>query len=158
MAPYRSNSMFWYSCSLSAAEATDCALPCSPEGGYCSTNGNSTQQICVCNSGFTGTYCETPVCYSGKSCLNGGTCEIMPENQERYCSCPSGFIGPLCSDRITCTNDSQCEGNQTCQERDGEKFCSCDSDRTGFFCKMSVTPGEKKRVAWWRNGYFKDYG
>ena len=84
------------------------------------------------------------VCHSGRSCMNGGTCDFGAESREIYCKCPTGFIGPFCSDTVTCAHDSAC-ANQTCTEYEGQRYCSCNADKTGFFCEMSVTPGETCR-------------
>mmetsp|Transcript_12591 Transcript_12591/g.25647 ORF Transcript_12591/g.25647 Transcript_12591/m.25647 type:complete len:715 (-) Transcript_12591:464-2608(-) len=57
----------------------------------CNGNGvvNATSSTCVCNDGYGGLQCETPICE--KECLNDGIC--IGANQ---CQCPVGWDGDRC--------------------------------------------------------------
>ncbi|KAF7236393.1 Fibrillin-2 [Varanus komodoensis] len=55
----------------------------------CMHGGSCSEEACLCQKGYTGTYCGQPVCESG--CQNGGRC-IGPNR----CACVYGFTGPQC--------------------------------------------------------------
>jgi hypothetical protein len=85
-------------------------------------------------------------CTSG--CQNGGTCvtDASSEGTESRCSCPENYIGSDCSEAISCTNDVQCSGNNTCKLYQGQNYCDCGDGTTGFFCKVSSLPGESSSL------------
>uniref|UniRef100_A0A8U7NV94 Uncharacterized protein n=1 Tax=Corvus moneduloides TaxID=1196302 RepID=A0A8U7NV94_CORMO len=84
-----------------SAGVQSCSLRCM-NGGSCS------EESCLCQKGFTGTYCGQPVCENG--CQNGGRC-IGPNR----CACVYGFTGPQCErDYRTGPCFSQVN-NQMCQ-------------------------------------------
>ncbi|KAH1174616.1 hypothetical protein KIL84_008607, partial [Mauremys mutica] len=55
----------------------------------CMNGGSCNEESCLCQKGYTGTYCGQPVCENG--CQNGGRC-IGPNR----CACVYGFTGPQC--------------------------------------------------------------
>eukprot|EP00467_Chlorarachnion_reptans_P018441 CAMPEP_0114514104 /NCGR_PEP_ID=MMETSP0109-20121206/15960_1 /TAXON_ID=29199 /ORGANISM="Chlorarachnion reptans, Strain CCCM449" /LENGTH=668 /DNA_ID=CAMNT_0001694091 /DNA_START=118 /DNA_END=2121 /DNA_ORIENTATION=+ len=61
--------------------------------GNCNGNGdfNSTTELCSCDSGWSGSSCETPICE--KECVNDGYC--IGANK---CQCPVGFDGETCEE------------------------------------------------------------
>ncbi|XP_028402439.1 uncharacterized protein LOC114525371 isoform X2 [Dendronephthya gigantea] len=73
------------------------------------------------------------------ACLNGGSCVTDDGSGESRCNCPASYIGVDCSQAIECNDDSQCFGNKTCQEYNGQRYCDCGDDATGFYCNMSVS-------------------
>uniref|UniRef100_A0A670KEG4 Fibrillin 3 n=1 Tax=Podarcis muralis TaxID=64176 RepID=A0A670KEG4_PODMU len=74
----------------------------------CMNGGSCNEEACLCQKGYTGTYCGQPVCESG--CQNGGRC-IGPNR----CACVYGFTGPQCErDYRTGPCFSQVS-NQMCQ-------------------------------------------
>ena len=83
----------------------------------CMNGGTCKEDKCVCRSGYSGEFCQEPVCK--KPCENGGRC-IGPNR----CACVYGYTGRYCeidyrtgpcfrevSERDTCTG--QLEGNCT---------------------------------------------
>ena len=74
-------------------------------------------------------------------CINGGACLTDTSRQSR-CSCPMNYIGSDCSEKISCTSDVECAGNKTCKVYQDQHYCDCDNDMTGFFCDLTVSPGE----------------
>ncbi|XP_010072873.1 PREDICTED: fibrillin-2-like, partial [Pterocles gutturalis] len=74
----------------------------------CMNGGSCSEESCLCQKGYTGTYCGQPVCENG--CQNGGRC-IGPNR----CACVYGFTGPQCErDYRTGPCFSQVN-NQMCQ-------------------------------------------
>uniref|UniRef100_A0A8C3TCD8 Fibrillin 3 n=1 Tax=Chelydra serpentina TaxID=8475 RepID=A0A8C3TCD8_CHESE len=74
----------------------------------CMNGGSCNEESCLCQKGYTGTYCGQPVCENG--CQNGGRC-IGPNR----CACVYGFTGPQCErDYRTGPCFSQVN-NQMCQ-------------------------------------------
>lgn len=61
---------------------------------------------------------------------------------ESRCNCPVTYIGPDCSETISCISDAQCEGSTTCRLYQGQNYCDCGKEMTGFFCDMIISPGE----------------
>uniref|UniRef100_A0A803VCW3 Fibrillin 3 n=1 Tax=Ficedula albicollis TaxID=59894 RepID=A0A803VCW3_FICAL len=83
----------------------NCGSSCSVR---CMNGGSCSEESCLCQKGFTGTYCGQPVCENG--CQNGGRC-IGPNR----CACVYGFTGPQCErDYRTGPCFSQVN-NQMCQ-------------------------------------------
>ncbi|KAL7847601.1 hypothetical protein AOLI_G00223190 [Acnodon oligacanthus] len=68
--------------SCAAKSSQQCSIRCM-NGGMCE------EDHCLCQKGYTGTYCGQPVCE--KKCQNGGRC-IGPNR----CACVYGFTGPQC--------------------------------------------------------------
>ncbi|CAB4014661.1 macrophage mannose receptor 1-like, partial [Paramuricea clavata] len=79
---------------------------------------------------------------TSESCLNGGTC-LTDASGESRCSCPENYIGADCSESISCTSDAQC-GNKTCKVYQGQNYCDCRDDLTGFFCDVAVSQGDTR--------------
>ena len=53
--------------------------------------------MCVCNGGFTGTHCETPLIFdfcTPNPCQNGGSCTRLTDGFN--CSCIKAFKGSTC--------------------------------------------------------------
>jgi hypothetical protein len=59
---------------------------------------------------------------------------------ESRCSCLGNYIGADCSESISCTSDAQC-GSKTCKVYQGQNYCDCGDDLTGFFCDVAVSQG-----------------
>ncbi|XP_050435751.1 cubilin [Adelges cooleyi] len=72
--------------------------PCGPHGNCVS---NSSSFTCVCNPGYTGKVCETPVIDSCEDtpCVFG-TCISGFEPGTTVCVCQSGYFGPSCENRL----------------------------------------------------------
>ncbi|XP_069105610.1 fibropellin-1-like [Argopecten irradians] len=87
--------------------ATVCANQPCKNGGVCSVSGDSFQ--CACQSGFTGSTCETVVkpC-DAKPCQNNGQCLNKVSGSNQYtCVCVDGYKGTNCE-----TIDKQCAAGQ----------------------------------------------
>ncbi|KAG2392646.1 hypothetical protein C9374_011371 [Naegleria lovaniensis] len=92
-----------------------------------------------CASGYTGMYCERPMCYGVDSlnkyvCSGNGAC-VAPNK----CSCKPGAYGERC-EQFTCgeIGKPQCSGHGICV---GPQMCSCNaSTTTGYWggsnCEM----------------------
>lgn len=108
---------------LSILNATVCdASNCGgPTRGYC----HQSTGKCLCNSGYSGTFCAskscTPSCVNG-ACTAAGTC-----------ACPGGFSGTLCQIR-SCT----CSNHGDCNAVDGS--CSCHDPYFGPTCALKKCP------------------
>lgn len=61
----------------------ECHLKCG-EHGSCNYH-----NMCQCQPGYIGKYCETPVCFP--QCINGGNCTAPS-----VCTCPEGYQGIKC--------------------------------------------------------------
>ena len=73
----------------------------------CSGNGRCVFANCVCQPGYSGPDCATPLC-------PGSICSTDPLTQQQTCS--------------------QCSQRGTCSVSEGEPSCSCDPGWTGFDC------------------------
>ena len=74
-------------------------------------------------------------------CFNGGTC-LTDASGESRCSCTADYIGPYCTELISCTGDTSCLGSGSCKVYQGQNYCDCADDLTGFSCDLDVSPGE----------------
>uniref|UniRef100_A0A2I3S045 Delta-like protein n=2 Tax=Pan TaxID=9596 RepID=A0A2I3S045_PANTR len=121
----------------------------------CQPDGNLS-----CLPGWTGEYCQQPICLSGCHEQNG-YCSKPAE-----CLCRPGWQGRLCNECIphngcrhgTCSTPWQC----TCDEGWGGLFCDqgdeCDSNpcRNGGSCKVRPRPAQEDRGVRWCLG--SDFG
>lgn len=91
-----------------------------------------SKPMCVCNEGYTGTYCTEQPC---KSCFSGPTCAT--------CKPFDAMVSRnnLCSDRDSCTGYNHCHssGHGHCMLRDPTNctsgaMCMCDAGYTGTYC------------------------
>ncbi|KAL9962386.1 hypothetical protein ACROYT_G031485 [Oculina patagonica] len=55
----------------------------------CYNGGTCNKDNCTCKNGFTGKFCQSPICQ--EQCVNGGRC-VLPDK----CLCPYGFVGYRC--------------------------------------------------------------
>ena len=124
------------------------------------SSGNSTTR-CLCSSGYTGRYCQTPLipqsACSQNPCGVNGTC-IQRIDASHYCICPSGLIGPSCNSSeflvraqpkpispllatLTSCASSPCHYLSTCQQIEtslaGSYQCICPSYLTGDRCQYT---------------------
>lgn len=76
-------SLFYTACNK---KSTD---PCS--GINCLHGGACNSGVCVCPTGYSGTYCETADPCLGVVCQHGGTCS------GGTCTCPVGYEGATCA-------------------------------------------------------------
>ncbi|XP_055357757.1 delta-like protein B [Paramacrobiotus metropolitanus] len=86
----------------------------------CSKNGAK-----ICSNGWTGPYCEIPICSPGCHAQNG-YCEVPNE-----CKCRLGWQGRDCSE---CIRYPGCERG-TCQQ---PFQCNCDEGWGGLFCSLDL--------------------
>ena len=130
-------------------ESNPAPPPCSGNGKVSSKTG-----LCVCDPGFTGGRCGTPLCKDDAAC-GSGTCN------SGVCSCPPGWGGSACGLR-TCTPacvNGQCDpstgtcvctpgyGGDSCDEltcvqscvngscNPSNGFCDCDPGWVGSTCE-----------------------
>ena len=108
---------------LHCGDTSVCDPPC--------VNGICEESVCLCNTGWSGETCETPVC--SPVCQNGGVCQ-----EGNVCDCSgTGFTGNLCQTEVTC--DPECV-NGECVESGGVYTCDCDSGWTGETCETESPP------------------
>lgn len=80
-----------------------------PSRGYC----HQSTGKCLCNSGYSGTFCGAKSC--SPACINGGWC-----SGAGTCSCPGGFSGDWCQIR-----------QQTRYNHKHARFCAVKIDNAG---------------------------
>ncbi|XP_055700061.1 protein serrate [Phlebotomus papatasi] len=118
------------SCTPPQTNATELSIPCSGNG-QCETFMNGL--FCVCQTGYTGHFCEhnlnecTP-----NPCNNGGIC--FDGVGDFTCECMSGWSGKTCSERITQCMPGQCLNGGTCVITLSNSQCLCASGWGGPFC------------------------
>ncbi|XP_012868198.1 PREDICTED: protein jagged-2-like [Dipodomys ordii] len=95
---------------------------CGPHGHCVSQPGGNFS--CVCDSGFTGTYCHENIddCL-GQPCHNGGTC--IDEVDSFRCFCPSGWEGELCDTNPNDCLPDPCHSRGRCYDLVNDFYCAC---------------------------------
>ncbi|OWK09079.1 hypothetical protein Celaphus_00015586 [Cervus elaphus hippelaphus] len=104
---------------------------CGPHGHCISQPGGNFS--CVCDSGFTGTYCHENIddCL-GQPCRNGGTC--IDEVDAFRCFCPSGWEGELCDTNPNDCLPDPCHSRGRCFDLVNDFYCVCDDGWKGKTC------------------------
>nr|XP_045253608.1 protein jagged-2 isoform X1 [Macaca fascicularis] len=104
---------------------------CGPHGRCVSQPGGNFS--CVCDSGFTGTYCHENIddCL-GQPCRNGGTC--IDEVDAFRCFCPSGWEGELCDTNPNDCLPDPCHSRGRCYDLVNDFYCACDDGWKGKTC------------------------
>ncbi|KAG8514465.1 Protein jagged-2 [Galemys pyrenaicus] len=107
---------------------------CGPHGHCVSLPGGNFS--CVCDSGFTGTYChesepDIDDCL-GQPCRNGGTC--IDEVGAFRCFCPSGWEGELCDTNPNDCLPDPCHSRGRCYDLVNDFYCVCDDGWKGKTC------------------------
>lgn len=100
------------------------AFACDPCRDVSCVNGTCDQGTCVCETGWTGSNCETNLC-SGINC-NHGTCT------EGICTCESNYTGTYCEEAIEPCLNVECGDNGTCVEGN----CDCTEGWSGNYCNI----------------------
>ncbi|XP_004712776.1 delta-like protein 4 [Echinops telfairi] len=127
----------------------------------CQPDGNLS-----CLPGWTGTYCDQPICLSGCSeqngyctkpteCLcrpgwQGRLCdECIPHNGCRHgtcsipwqCTCEEGWGGLFCDQDLNyCTHHSPCKNGATCSNSGQRSYtCTCRPGFTGMDCELELS-------------------
>jgi len=98
----------------------------------CNDNGNCTNGICNCNTGYTGVDCnqKIPISVCPNDCSNQGYCV------DGKCDCNPGYKGVDCS--LVCPGQYRdCNGNGTCQDNG---TCKCIPKWSGLACDTTC-PG-----------------
>ncbi len=103
-------------------------------GGTCLRKTNSTMFKCVCQSGFTGTFCDQkePFCNDLYKCRNGGTC-YQTDSLNGKCACMAAFKGLNCEIGLECPQNP-CSHSQPCITIHGVPKCVCIDGYTGPNC------------------------
>ncbi|NP_001396614.1 protein jagged-2 isoform 2 precursor [Mus musculus] len=104
---------------------------CGPHGHCVSLPGGNFS--CICDSGFTGTYCHENIddCM-GQPCRNGGTC--IDEVDSFRCFCPSGWEGELCDINPNDCLPDPCHSRGRCYDLVNDFYCACDDGWKGKTC------------------------
>ena len=131
----------------------DCtALSNCSNAGSCFYNSTLDEVQCNCNTGYSGTICQTsiPICETGLSnleCSGKGSC-LKDDNDVSYCDCDDRWYGDSCANYLcpgedSNGNDDPCLGRGTCQlinntlnELVGS--CSCNNNWSGSDCSQPV--------------------
>ncbi|XP_055449110.1 protein jagged-2 isoform X1 [Psammomys obesus] len=121
-------------CGFEAGSRTHSVAPsgiCGPHGHCVSLPGGNFS--CVCDSGFTGTYCHENIddCM-GQPCRNGGTC--IDEVDSFRCFCPSGWEGELCDINPNDCLPDPCHSRGRCYDLVNDFYCACDDGWKGKTC------------------------
>uniref|UniRef100_A0A8C2L8T5 Delta-like protein n=1 Tax=Cricetulus griseus TaxID=10029 RepID=A0A8C2L8T5_CRIGR len=121
-------------CGFEAGSRTHGVAPsgiCGPHGHCVSLPGGNFS--CVCDSGFTGTYCHENIddCM-GQPCRNGGTC--IDEVDSFRCFCPSGWEGELCDINPNDCLPDPCHSRGRCYDLVNDFYCACDDGWKGKTC------------------------
>lgn len=134
-------------CYTNAALIVGCDCPCQFQGaqcetatnfcsdnlclnGFCNPNPTACGYQCVCNVGYLGKYCETPInaCFnifnnSIPNCLNGASCVDLHYTYQ--CKCTPGFTGSNCqTPKNTCTPNN-CKNGAICTALTNDYVCAC---------------------------------
>ncbi|NP_001401828.1 protein jagged-2 isoform 1 precursor [Rattus norvegicus] len=121
-------------CGFEAGSRAHGAAPsgvCGPHGHCVSLPGGNFS--CICDSGFTGTYCHENIddCM-GQPCRNGGTC--IDEVDSFRCFCPSGWEGELCDINPNDCLPDPCHSRGRCYDLVNDFYCVCDDGWKGKTC------------------------
>ncbi|XP_045415269.1 protein jagged-2 isoform X2 [Lemur catta] len=105
---------------------------CGPHGRCVSQPGGNFS--CICDSGFTGTYCHENIddCL-GQPCRNGGTC--IDEVDAFRCFCASGWEGELCDTNPNDCLPDPCHSRGRCYDLVNDFYCACDGGWKGKTCQ-----------------------
>eukprot|EP01012_Entosiphon_sulcatum_P041751 TRINITY_DN5563_c0_g1_i1.p1 TRINITY_DN5563_c0_g1~~TRINITY_DN5563_c0_g1_i1.p1 ORF type:complete len:3965 (+),score=264.90 TRINITY_DN5563_c0_g1_i1:1146-13040(+) len=129
-------------CAVATCESR---LKCSGHG-TCISSGSA--QGCDCNTGFSGTACNVPVCTP--ACVHG-TCVAPPLESSPRCNCDPGYTGTSCSSLLKCSKLSDCNSNGRCvTTTSGDTACVCYSGFSGDQCALTVEPACNSR---WRGPF-----
>lgn len=92
---------------------------------------------CVCESGFTGRYCDTNIndC-SQNPCHNNGTC--IDRVNDFQCRCVPGFMGELCETNIDDCAMRPCANGAACKDLVNDYECTCRPGFIGRFCTIDI--------------------
>ena len=124
-----------HNCSEHVCEETDC------HHGVCVfTEGNGTS--CVCNTGFTGPFCETEIDYCQEECSGNGNCTFnisSSSDAKGYCECLPEWTGDQCETKVSYCVGDPCANGGTCTEGDGVAICECAPGLTGAYCESNTS-------------------
>ncbi|XP_055688148.1 protein cueball [Lutzomyia longipalpis] len=103
----------------------------SPMEHHCLNQGipNAVSGRCMCQNGFTGVYCEVPLCYN--YCVHGKC--FLSETGYAECKCDPGFGGDRC-ERDVCTGF--CLNGGRCTLENSVPVCQCSSLYSGRHCEV----------------------
>ncbi|XP_075144713.1 WNT inhibitory factor 1 isoform X2 [Haematobia irritans] len=101
----------------------ECHRKCT--NGFC-----NHRNICQCQSGYIGQYCEQAFCFP--QCMNGGNCTAPS-----VCTCPDGYQGTQCEGGICsekCLNGGKCVQKDKCECRRGYYGLRCEFSKCEISC------------------------
>ncbi|XP_061667849.1 protein jagged-2b isoform X2 [Syngnathoides biaculeatus] len=102
--------------------------------GRCVT-GLSGNFTCVCDPGFSGTYCHENIndCLNSP-CKNGGTC--IDGVNTFQCICPDGWEGQLCDLNVNECRHDPCKNAGHCVDLVNDFYCECADNWKGKTCHL----------------------
>ncbi|XP_057653327.1 protein cueball [Diorhabda carinulata] len=111
------------------------------ESLVCLNGGSVKDKKCDCKPGYTGNYCEIPIC-SSAYCLNGNC--YLSSSGKPMCSCKKGYIGNRCQKNkcdYYCLNEGKCaitppRNEPKCECLDGfiGNRCEYNQQTCDFYC------------------------
>lgn len=92
---------------------------------------------CVCESGFSGTYCEVNVddC-THDPCKSNGVC--IDKVNDFECRCIPGFVGEFCQINVDDCEMRPCANGGSCKDLVNDFECTCRPGFIGKFCTIDV--------------------
>jgi hypothetical protein len=139
--------------------------PCANDGTCINANLTVQGYVCVCMTGFNGTYCELDYrpCKSSTCWNNGrfseqrrrerefslanpvGACSLW--NEAFLCACTSGWRNDHCQTRINYCLNVTCENQGVCRTLLGNYTCEClGSSFSGRHCEITSTDTKIRQV------------
>ena len=93
---------------------------------------------CICQTGYQGLNCSTPInqCNS-QVCANGATC-VYTGPGSFACICPAGYTNTRCQDTVNNCASGPCQNSGTCVSNINSYSCYCQQGYTGINCEIII--------------------
>ncbi|XP_073474544.1 lactadherin isoform X1 [Aquarana catesbeiana] len=129
-------------CLVLGAQGETCERNICHNGGTCVLSTNK-EPFCICNDGFTGTYCnvtEKGPCQPNP-CHNDGECKVLSTQRgdtfaQYICKCHPGYDGEHCEYNNNYCSSLPCKHGGICSPIDNDYSCRCASPYIGKSCQI----------------------